>query len=100
MPKQKFTIFLMPLEEGGYQAFFPYYPTCITEGVTIEEALQHAREAMQGCLEADAEHNGDPLPGYFHAPQVVVSEVEVPRSLVVGKEGGEITRRRPPREQC
>ena len=55
MPKQKFTIFLMPLAEGGYQVFFPYYPNCINDGVTIEEALQHTREAMEGCLEADAD---------------------------------------------
>ncbi len=102
MPKRRFTIFLMPLAEGGYQVFFPYYPNCITDGVTIEEALQHAREAMEGCLEADAEHGGDPVPTYVHAPHVVVSEVEVevPSSLVVDQGGGKITHPRPPRALC
>ena len=61
MPKQKFTIFLMPLEEGGYQVFFPYYPSCVSDGVTVEEAIKHARDAMEGCLEADAKQRGDLL---------------------------------------
>ena len=87
MPKRKFTIFLMPLEEGGYQVFFPHYPSCVTDGMTIEEALKNAEDAMTGCLEADAKNGGDLVPPYVHASHVVVGEVEieVPESLIEAK---------------
>jgi predicted RNase H-like HicB family nuclease len=75
--KCKFTVILLPLEEGGYQAYFPDYPNCITEADTIEETLRNAKEAMELHLEALAAHGGDPIPEYVHAPHVVVSEVEV-----------------------
>ena len=84
MAKRKFTIFMMPLEEGGYQVFFPYYPSCVTDGVTLEEALKNAKDAMEGCLEADAQNDGDSVPAYVHASHVIVGEVdvEVPDSLI------------------
>ena len=84
MAKRKFTVFLMPLEEGGYQAFFPYYPNCVTDGRTVEEALKNAREAMEGILQAEASQNGDAVPDYVHAAHAVVAEVEVqvPDSLL------------------
>jgi len=87
MPNRKFTIFLMPLEEGGYQVFFPYYPSCVTDGMTIEEALKNAKDAMTGCLEADAKIGGDPVPSYVHTSHVVVGEVEIeiPESLIEAK---------------
>ena len=84
MAKQKFTVFLMPLDEGGYQAFFPYYPNCVADGITVEEALKNAQKAMEGILQVEAEQGGDPVPGYVHASHSVVSEVEVqiPDSLI------------------
>ncbi len=39
MSQQKFTVFLMPLDEGGYQAFFPYFHNSVTDGVKVEDAL-------------------------------------------------------------
>ena len=62
MGNQKFTVFLMPLDEGGYQVIFPYYPNCITDGETLQEALDHAKEAMEGILQADARTEGIQLP--------------------------------------
>ena len=84
MGQQKFTVFLMPLDEGGYQAFFPYYPNCVTDGETVEEALAHAKEAMEGILRAEAESGGDPVPGYVYASQVLVGtlDIEVPLGLL------------------
>ena len=84
MAKQKFTVFLMPLDEGGYQAFFPYYPNCVTDGRTVAEALKNAQKAMEGILQVEAEQGGDAVPGYVHASHGVVSEVEVqiPDSLI------------------
>lgn len=47
--------------EGGYLAYFPALPGCNTWGLTYQEAVNHAREALTGYLETLAE-NGDPIP--------------------------------------
>ncbi len=88
MAMRKFTIFLMPIEDGIYRVFSPFYPGCITDGDTVEEALRHAKEAMEGILEAEARDIGDPVPKYVHASHVVVGEVdvEVPDSLIEAEE--------------
>jgi predicted RNase H-like HicB family nuclease len=88
MVKRKFTVFLMPLDEGGYQVFFPYYPNCVTDGLTTEEAIKNAKDAMEGILQAEAKHGGDPVPDYVYAPHVAVGEVdiEVPDSLIEAAE--------------
>ena len=83
MTKRKFTVFLLP-DDGCYTVIFPHYSTCHTFGVTVEDALSMAKEAMELYLEVEAEKGGDPVPNYLHAPHVVVSEieVEVPDSLI------------------
>ena len=85
MSKHKFTAILLPQDEGGYQVFFPYYPGCITDGDTVEEALANGKDALEGILRAEArEPEPDPVPPYVLASHVVVSEVdiEVPENLV------------------
>ena len=81
---QKFTVILIPLDEGGYQVFFPYYPNCITDGYTVEEALANGKDALEGLLITESKHDGDPVPSYVHAPHIVVSEldIKVPENLV------------------
>ncbi len=41
--------------EGGYWAEVPSIVGCASQGDTMEELLVNIREAIQGCLEADAE---------------------------------------------
>ena len=85
MVKQKFTVFLMPLDEGGYQVFFPYHPNCITDGETLQQALGNAKEAMEGILEADAKlADSDTVPHYVYANHTVVGtvDIEVPEALI------------------
>ena len=84
MATQKFTVILIPLDEGGYQVFFPYYPNCTTDGDTVEEAIARGKEALEGILKVEAEQGGDSVPSYVLAPHVVVGEVaiEVSQSLV------------------
>lgn len=89
MAKQrKFTVILLPLKTGGYQVYFPDYPGCITVGDTVDEALKHAKAAMELHLKVEAEEGGDPVPEYVHVPHVVVGEVdvEVPDSLLEARE--------------
>ncbi len=77
MTHRKFTVILLPLDTGGYQVYFPDYPGCITVGDTVHQALEHAKEAMELHLEAEAAHGGDPVPEYVHVTHVVVGEVDV-----------------------
>ena len=50
-------------EEGGYAAYFPELPGCITMGDTIEEAAANAVEAKRVWLEAALEEKMTiPLP--------------------------------------
>jgi predicted RNase H-like HicB family nuclease len=47
----KLKIVLEPSEEGGYTAYVPSLPGCISEGNTAEEALANVREAVELYLE-------------------------------------------------
>lgn len=44
-------IVLEPSEEGGFTAYVPALPGCISEGDTTEEALANLREAVELYLE-------------------------------------------------
>ncbi len=56
----KFVITLERDEDGVWIAECPAIPGCISQGVTKEEAVENAREAILGCLELRAEQ-GVPL---------------------------------------
>jgi predicted RNase H-like HicB family nuclease len=47
------TIVLEPAEEGGYTAYVPSLPGCISEGDTKEKAIKNIKEAIELYLEAD-----------------------------------------------
>ena len=47
----KLKVVLEPSEEGGFTAYVPSLPGCISEGDTREEALQNIREAVELYLE-------------------------------------------------
>ena len=42
----KVTVVLEPSDEGGYTAYVPSIPTCISEGDTKGEALKNIKEAL------------------------------------------------------
>ncbi len=45
------TVLFEPSDQGGYTAFVPALPGCISEGDTLEEARQNIREAIELYLE-------------------------------------------------
>ncbi len=47
----KLTVVLEPSEEGGFTAWVPALPGCISEGDTRDEALRNIREAVDLYLE-------------------------------------------------
>jgi len=48
-----------PSDEGGYTAYVPALPGCISEGDTLEEARSNLLEAIALWLEHDVD---EPLP--------------------------------------
>jgi len=58
-----FKVVLEPSDEGGYTVYVPALPECVSEGDTLEEALQNIREAILLYLEPLEEppaHEGQP----------------------------------------
>ncbi len=49
----KLKVVLEPSDEGGYTAYVPSLPGCISEGDTAEEALANIREAAELYLEPE-----------------------------------------------
>jgi len=41
-----------PQKEGGYTAYIPALPGCISEGDTLEEAKKNIQDALAGYLKA------------------------------------------------
>jgi len=60
-----FEVVLEPQPEGGYTAYVPDLPGCVSEGQTEEEALAMIRDAMGGYLASRREH-GWPVPEVLH----------------------------------
>lgn len=44
-------------EEGGYTIYVPALPGCISEGDTIEEAIENIKEAITLYLDTDIKAN-------------------------------------------
>jgi predicted RNase H-like HicB family nuclease len=66
----KLRVVLEPSEEGGYTAYVPALPGCVSEGDTSEEALANITEAAQCYLEPC---EGDCSP----SEQALVLEIEL-----------------------
>src|SRR5439155_4271025 len=75
-PMRRYTVLLTP-DDGQYAVRVPALPGCFSQGRTVAEALEHAREAIQLYLEDLAAH-GEPIPNEGEAPQLAAVEVEAP----------------------
>lgn len=47
----KLTVVIEPSDEGGYTAYVPSLPGCISEGDSKESAVENIREAIELYLE-------------------------------------------------
>ena len=66
----KLRIILEPSPEGGYTVYVPSLPGCISEGDSLEKALENIREAIDLYLE--------PLEDDFVIDQKgIIQEIEV-----------------------
>ena len=57
----KLKVVLEPSDEGGYTAYVPSLPGCISEGDTRELAISNIKEAIELYLESLKAHN-EPIP--------------------------------------
>ena len=51
-----YTIVLLADPDGGYTAVVPALPGCVSEGETVEEAVDMVTEAIELCVESAKEH--------------------------------------------
>jgi antitoxin HicB len=65
----KYAVVLTKDEEGHWLASVPAFPGCHTWGNTREEALQNAREAVDGCIES-LRASGDDIPQEVAPPEI------------------------------
>ena len=68
--EREYEIILQPESEGGFSVLVPELPGVATQGETIEEATEMAREAIESYLEAMHE-DGLPTPT-IHRSSVAV----------------------------
>ena len=61
--RQQYEVVLVPQPEGGFVVSVPDLPDVVTEGETREEALEMARDAIEGYLEVMRER-GWKIRGY------------------------------------
>ena len=54
----KLTIVLEPQEEGGFTAYVPSLPGCISQGETKEEAIKNIKEAIELYVEDEPKNLG------------------------------------------
>jgi predicted RNase H-like HicB family nuclease len=73
---------MIPHGDGGYTAFVPLLPGCITEGQSFDEALAFAREAAVGWLET-ALANGMEIPTEAEGTTVAQIDVQTPALVAV-----------------
>lgn len=56
-----YTVFFEPVPEGGYIVTVPALPGLVTEGDTLDEAREMARDAIRAYLESLIK-DGEPIP--------------------------------------
>jgi antitoxin HicB len=75
MMARQYTVLLTPdPEEGLFVVTVPALPGCFTQGRTVEEALERAREAISGHLAA-LEALGEPIPDEQSPPELALVQV-------------------------
>jgi antitoxin HicB len=60
---KEYEVVLAPQAEGGFGVTVPDLPDVVTEGETREEALEMARDAIEGYLETMRERGWSPRAG-------------------------------------
>ena len=57
----RYIVYLEPAEEGGYVVSCPQFPGCVTQGDTVDEAINMIKDAIQGYI-LSLKKYGEPVP--------------------------------------
>lgn len=60
-------IFTFDLDYQGYIAEVPKLPGCLSQGKTLDEALENIKDAIKGYLQVQAKH-GLPYIAFYSQP--------------------------------
>ena len=72
---RRYTIVLQPEpEEGGYSVSVPALPGCFTQGETVDQCVERAKEAIALYVETRDEA-GEPIPEETEPPRTIVVDV-------------------------
>ncbi len=77
----KFMAVIKPAEEGGFYAYCPLLPGCVTQGETYAETVANVEDAIKAYVEVMIEV-GDPVPREALIEKSYV--LDVPVNLPVG----------------
>lgn len=58
---REYEVVLIPEAEGGFSVSVPALPGCHTQGETVEEAVEMAKDAIEGYIEV-LKAEGRPVP--------------------------------------
>ena len=75
--EHSYTVLFEPAEEGGYIVLCPALPGLVTQGDTLEEAREMARDAIRAYLESLAKDGLGPPPDKEIALEPVKEKVKV-----------------------
>lgn len=70
-----YTVLFERAEEGGYVAFVPALPGCMTQGETFEEAKENIQDAIVGYIQVLRE-DGDDVPTEYR--EHIAATIAVP----------------------
>jgi predicted RNase H-like HicB family nuclease len=56
-----YSVVIQPAPEGGFWAFAPNLPGCLSQGETLEETMSNVKDAIVGYLAVLAE-DGETIP--------------------------------------
>ena len=70
----KYTVVLLADKDKGYTAVVPALPGCVSEGDSVEEALDMVTEAIALYIESASEH-GEDIP--VEIPGTLTGEVDI-----------------------
>ncbi|NCO66457.1 MAG: pilus assembly protein HicB [Candidatus Aquicultor secundus] len=83
--RYQYPAILIPAEEGGYTVLVPDLPGCVTQGETVEEAFEMAKDAIAGWIEVALEYNEE-VPGSSTLEQIAGHLDEFLEGVVETKE--------------
>ena len=76
----EYQVLIAPAEEGGFTVAVPALPGCVTQGETFDEAVEMARDCIEGFLACLAE-SGEPIPNEPTPPGSKAIRMEVTRPV-------------------